>query len=285
MVAPVRFPATSSAVGSSSIAHDGHKIIYHDTHGLLWLLHSRRESELERSPVFLAENGWAGGDATVVLTEQETVNRFGARVVGQKYPPFDGALDVVVRGMGKPLSTVWRQWRRGWSHSNPGVLQVISPEGEMFSTSVALRGFSDVTSDVSMESLVEERVEWRSLDGAWRGQVKEFTGDAEVPSDGDLPPLVKVRWDSASTSSMTLPDGRTVQLPSHPNGGVMTVNLDRGLMGHVTDSDGQTVSELWSQLRGTVFGVEIEPNSVTRWKVGPGATLEVSSRYTSPWRW
>ena len=258
------------------------RISYVDPTGKVWVLWGTEDSAVRGQEVFLPEGGWDDGEAAVDFVEQETVGRFGAGVRGWKVPAFDGELSLWIKGDKRPTVQAWQRWQRAWSAFKPfGQLRVMSEAGVNRYANVKLRGFSKPEFFPRGDVLMEHSVSYRCLDGCWFGEVEKFTGTVSISAGGDLPPLLRLRWDGQATS-VRFPAGNTVLLSSI--GAERWINLDRGYMGQITDVDGNVDSQAWSVLRGVIGGVEIAPDEVANFELGVGLTLEVTPRFLSPWR-
>jgi len=269
-------------IGEPGMFEGAARISYVDPTGKVWVLWGTEPIDSVGQEVFLLEGGWDGGEAAVDFTEQETVGRYGTGVRGWKVPAFDGELSLWIRGDKRPTSQVWQRWQRAWSGFAPfGQLRVMSEAGVNRYANVQLRSFSKPEVFPRGASGIDHSVSYRCLDGCWYGEVERFTGEVNVAAGGDLPPLLRLRWDGRATS-VRFPAGNTVSLSSI--GAERIINLDRGYMGQITDADGNVDSQSWSVLRGVIGGVEIAPGEVANFKLGAGLTLEVTPRFLSPWR-
>ena len=280
---PKRIAGVHAATGGEPSMFEGAaRISYVDPRGKVWVLWSTEEAETAGQEVFLPEDGWDGGESELDFIEAETVGRFGSNVRGWKAPAFDGELSLWLRGDKRPTAQVWKQWQHAWS-SFPqfGQLRVMSEAGVNRYANAKLRGFSKPKFFPRGRVAMEHAVSWRCLDGCWYGEVERFTGNVALSAGGDLPPLLKLKWDGRATS-VRFPAGNTVSLSSI--GAERVINLDRGYMGQVTDVDGNVDSQSWSVLRGVIGGVEIAPDEVAHFELGEGLTLEVTPRFLSPWR-
>lgn len=268
--------------GDPGVFEGAARISYVDPAGKVWILWSTEPSVSEGQEVFLPEGGWSGGEAELDFTEVETVGRFGTSLQGWKVPAFDGELSLWLRGDGRPTAQVWRRWQRAWSGFEPfGQLRVMSEAGINRYANVQLRSFSNPEFFPRGQVSMRHSVSFRCIDGCWYGETERFTGNVNLAAGGDLPPLLRLRWDGRATS-VRFPAGNTVFLS--PINKERVINLDRGFMGQVTDAEGNVDSQSWSALRAVIGGVEIAPGEVASFELGEGLTLEVTPRFLSPWR-
>lgn len=287
MLHPVRIEGAGVAprplsLNLSEVVEGAVRVRYFAPSGEAWLLWSTVTAETLDQETFLPEDGWSGGVAEVDFTEQETVNRYGARVSGWKLPAFDGELTVWLRGHGRRTAELWRDWQLAWPlFGEMGTLQVVSDAGLNRQCRVRVKSFSEPGFFPRGHDAMETKVAWKCLDGYWTGPRETFTGTVDVVPAGELPPLVRMRWDGRATSAR-FPAGNTVLLGS--TGVERWINLERGFMGQVTDSAGVVDTGVWSALRGAVTGVELTPHAKNHFELGDGLTLEVTPRYLSPWR-
>lgn len=282
MVVPVRFGTGGFGIGVSDLS--GYKITYTAPHtpGETFILHTMLDAEADEQRVVLKEDGFAGGSGSVDFSTRESVNRYGVRPVGFKVPEFTGALDVTVRtGPDESVMDTFRDWRRAWSHFDEGFLKVVARDGGNREARVRLVGFSEVPFDPSRVSVLEERVEYRCFEGFWRGPTIRRTGVFEVAVPGDLPPLLRLRWDGSETS-FRLPSGLLVKLTR--GAGTRFINLNYGMQGQVTTEAGEVDSLTWSSLRGVLVGETLTPHRRFVFELGEGLELLATPRYLTPWR-
>ena len=282
MVVPVRFGNGGFGLGVPDLS--GYKITYTAPHspGETFILHTMFDAEADEQRVVLKESGFTGGSGSVDFDLVESVNRFGSRTAGFRVPSFEGSLDVVVRSGPSGLpDTLW-DWRRSWSHFDDGLLKVVARDGGNREARVRLVGFSDVPFDPAGAGLHEETVNYRCLDGFWRGPTMRRTGVFEVAVPGDLPPSLRLRWDGSETS-FKLPSGLRVGLTRGAIG-TRLINLDRGMQGQVTTEGGVVDSFAWSSLRGVLVGETLTPYRPYSFELGEGLELLATPRYLTPWR-
>lgn len=204
------------------------------------------------------------------------------RPVGFKVPEFTGSLDVAVRrGPDESVMDTLRDWRRAWSHFDEGLLKVVARDGGNREARVRLVGLSDVPHDPAQNYVLEDQVQFRCMDGFWRGPTTRRTGVFEVAVPGDLPPLLRLRWDGSETS-FRLPSGLRVSLTRAA--GTRFINLDRGMQGQITREDGTVDSLTWSSLRGVLVGETLTPHRLYSFELGAGLELLATPRYLTPWR-
>lgn len=281
MVVPVRFGTGGFGMDVPDLP--GYKITYTAPHspGETFILHSMLDAEADEQRVVLKENGFTGGAGTVDFDLVESVNRFGSRTAGFRVPSFEGSLDVSVRPGPSGLPDTLRDWRRAWSHFDEGLLKVVARDGGNREAHVRLVGFSDVPVDPAGATVHEETVSYRCLDGYWRGPMMRREGVFEVAVPGDLPPLLRLRWDGSATS-FRLPSGLRVSLTRAA--GTRFINLERGMQGQVTREDGTVDSLTWSSLRGVLVGETLTPYRLYSFELGEGLELRATPRYLTPWR-
>ena len=314
MVVPVRFGTGGYGMDVPDLS--GYKITYTAPHrpGEQFILHTMLDAEADEQRVVLKEGGFAGGSGSVDFTTHDSVNRYGVRPVGFKVPEFTGSLDVAVRrGPDESVMDTLRDWRRAWSHFDEGLLKVVARDGGNREARVRLVGFSDVPHDPAQNYVLEDQVQFRCMDGFWRGPTMRRTGVFEVAVPGDLPPLLRLWWDGETETSFKLPSGLTVNLttrrtPGLPPGSVEIVpgvvvdfgpgvavgdpvpigprfiNLDRGMQGQITREDGTVDSLTWSSLRGVLVGETLTPHRLYSFELGEGLELLATPRYLTPWR-
>lgn len=283
MVVPVRFGTGGFGMGVPDLS--GYKITYTAPHqpGETFILHTMLDAEADEQRVVLKEGGFAGGSGSVDFTTHESVNRYGVRPAGFTVPEFTGSLDVAVRrGPDESVMDTLRDWRRAWSHFEDGKLKVVARDGGNREARVRLVGFSDVPVDPAGAGLHEETVSFRCMDGFWRGPTMRRTGAFEVSVPGDLPPLLRLRWDGETETSFNLPSGLTVNLTRAA--GTRFINLDRGMQGQVTTEAGEVDSLAWSSLRGVLVGETLTPHRRFAFELGEGLELLATPRYLTPWR-
>ena len=234
-----------------------------------------------RKPVNVPENGLDGLVGELDFTTLESVTRYGARQVGFKASPVSFDLPVVVTNADKPLDAQDREWRQAWSPFKDGRLTVVNVAGQNRWTPVRLESMTAPPHLLHRKRSVEMTVSARAMSGCWFGATQKHTGDFGLSPTGDLPPVLKLRWDGVETH-VTFPDGRSLNFPAL--GSERIINLDFGMAGQVTRPDGTVDTNVWSGLQGKVHGMSLAPHELTEWDLGPGMTLEVTPRYLSPWR-
>lgn len=282
MVVPVRFGTGGFGMDVPDLS--GYKITYTAPHqpGETFILHTMFDAEADEQRVVLKEGGFAGGSGSVDFTTHESVNRYGVRPVGFKVPEFTGSLDVAVRrGPDESVMDTMRDWRRAWSHFDEGLLKVVARDGGNREARVRLVGFSDVPHDPAQNYVLEDQVQFRCMDGYWRGPTLRRNGVFEVAVPGDLPPLLRLRWDGSETS-FRLPSGLRVSLTRAA--GTRFINLERGMQGQITREDGTVDSLTWSSLRGVLVGETLTPHRLYSFELGAGLELLATPRYLTPWR-
>ena len=282
MVVPVRFGTGGFGLDVPDLS--GYKITYTAPHtpGETFILHTMLDAEADEQRVVIKESGFAGGVGSVDFTTHESVNRYGVRPVGFTVPEFTGALDVSVRtGPDESVMDTFRDWRRAWSFFDEGSLKVVARDGGNREARVRLVRFSEVPFDPSRVNLLEERVEYRCFEGFWRGPTMHRTGSFEVAVPGDLPPMLRLRWDGSETS-FRLPSGLRVSLTRAA--GTRFINLDWGMQGQITREDGTVDSLTWSSLRGVLVGETLTPHRLYSFELGAGLELLATPRYLTPWR-
>lgn len=314
MVVPVRFGTGGFGLDVPDLS--GYKITYTAPHtpGETFILHTMLDAEADEQRVVLKEGGFAGGAGSVDFTTHESVNRYGVRPVGFKVPEFTGSLDVAVRrGPDDSVMDTFRDWRRSWSYFEDGRLKVVARDGGNREARVRLVSFGEVTLDPAGVTLFEDSLQYRCLEGFWRGPTMRRTGSFEVAVPGDLPPLLRLRWDGETETSFKLPSDLTVNLTTRrtsglPPGSVEIVpgvvvdfgpgvavgdpvpigprfiNLERGMQGQVTREDGTVDSLTWSSMRGVLVGETLTPHRLYSFELGPGLELLATPRYLTPWR-
>lgn len=320
MVVPVRFD--SGYVGIDAPEESGYKVTYTSPHspGETFILHTMLDAEADEQRVVLKEGGFADGYGSVDFATSESVNRYGARTTGFRVPEFGGSLEVVVRrGPDGTVMDTLRDWRRAWSHFEDGRLKVVARDGGNREARVRLVGFGEVPFDPAGVTLFEDSVQYRCLEGFWRGPTFTRTGAFSVSVPGDLPPMLQVRWDGVTETSFTLPSGLRVNLSTRTRTsatdsrianiiasfpglagsletaddstvvdpvpiGTRYINLDRGMQGQVTDENGDVDTRVWSALRGVLVGETLTPHRTYEFELGDGLELLVTPRYLHPWR-
>lgn len=272
------------------VMDDGYKISYTSPQGEVWVLHSPDRGMNRQRRLALQPDGFTGSRIKRSLADRESVTRMGARPAGWRVPVASGSLEVAALGSAQEAGANLRDWERSWSDVEPlGKITVAGVGGGSASLPVRLAEMSDFGHDPFRRRGMRVTVDWEAPVGPWRGTPLPFTGAASVLVPGDLPPSVRLLWDGTATS-FVLPTGQTVTLPVVREDGLPSpwpraVSLDRGMQGHVTvASSGATDGASWARLRGSVFGVTLEPYAPSSWVLGEGLTLEVTPHYLSPWR-
>lgn len=284
MVSPIRVAGYHSSPGELDLSRrveDGYQVSYVSPSGEVWGLHYPTVAESEVQRVVLAEDGLSGATATLEETEVESVNRYGSRMAGFKLPAFDVTTGVTVTSDVMPLGRQEAAWRQAWSPFKTGKMTVVARNGANRWTPARLVSMPDVPRELKNGRYLETSVTWKLTAGCWFGATQKHTGAFGLTPTGDLPPVLKLRWDGSGTY-VTFPDGRRIDFPAL--GSERIINLDFGMAGQVTRTDGTVDTNVWSGLQGKVHGMSLTPHELTEWDLGPGMTLEVTPRYLSPWR-
>ena len=300
------------------VPEDGYQISYESPAGDWYELHNYDRALNRERRVALVKGGWSGGESSPDFAEQASVTNFGVHRTGFKIPSFEGSLDVVVRDVPSQLAFTRRNWVRSWSYFQPGKLRVVARDGGNKWTPVVLRSLSEPEFETASRNAVQMQVGWESLAGTWLGAPAyyvpgESSTAVRVVTPGDVKPSVRLIWDSSKSAKVTFPSGQVLTLnaggnpppPEAPKGllgwikwmlgirekaasytpisGARFINLDRGMAGQITRPDGSVDSQTWSQLRGQVLGVSLEPHEVSHWVLEGAVGLEVTPRYLTPW--
>ena len=284
MVSPIRvagYHSSPGGIGLSLRVEDGYQISYVSPSGEVWGLSYPTVAESEVQRVVLAEDGLSGATATLEETEVESVNRYGSRMAGFKLPAFDVTTGVIITSDVMPLGRQEAAWRNAWSPFKTGKMTVVARNGANRWTPARLVSMPDVPRELKNGRYLETSVTWKLTAGCWFGATQKHTGAFDLTPTGDLPPALKLRWDGSETH-VAFPDGRRLNFPAL--GSERIINLDFGMAGQVTRTDGTVDTNVWSGLQGKVHGMSLTPHELTEWNLGPGMTLEVTPRYLSPWR-
>lgn len=233
-----------------------------------------------RRPVNIPEGGLDGLVSSLDFTDVESVTRYGARQVDFKTSPLEFDLPVVVTNADKPLDAQDQDWRQAWSPFKDGKLTVVNVAGQNRWTPVRLSSITAPPHLLHRKRAVEVTVSARAMSGCWFGATQRYFDTVTLLPVGTLPPSLRLKWDGSATS-VTFPDGRTVNLPAIT--GTRFINLDYGYSGQVTFENGLVDSVVWSQLRGLVTGLTLTPHEPANFVLGAGLSLEVTPRYLSPW--
>ena len=280
-ISPIRITGGEPTFGEVPPA--GVVVEYEPPFGTTWVLSS--DGDRYRN-IFLQPNGISGLRGKVEWDESESVNQYGVRRTGRqnfRTPPLDISLNVGLRAERGEMESLVRRWDQAWSFFEPGKLRLRSA-GFEFWTPVVDPVFPDWPDNLVSRRYLEVSMSCRALKGHWFGKTRVFgAGSFSVTAEGDAPLVSSCRlvWDGQATS-FQVPGGQTVDLQAVS--GQRFINLDRGMTGQVTTTDGVVDSVTWSALLGKVHGVSLDPGSVTQWQLGAGLTLEVTPRYLSPWR-
>ena len=283
MVRPIRIAGLEDYTGAldfDSPPLGGLQVSYTSPHGEVWGLSYPTVAESEVQRVVLAEDGLSGATAVLEETEVESVNRFGSRMTGFKLPSFDVTTGVTITSDVMPLGRQEAAWRNAWSVFKPGKMTVVARDGANRWTPARLVSMPDVPRELKNGRYLETSVTWKLTAGCWFGATQKHTGTFGLTPTGDLPPVLKLRWDGAETH-VKFPDGRRIDFPAL--GSERIINLDFGMAGQVTRTDGTVDTNVWSGLQGKVHGMSLTPHELTEWDLGNGMTLEVMPRYLSPW--
>lgn len=272
----------------NNTVYDESQIVYTSPGGESWLLagtgHGVDDADQR---VTLLKGGFTGGDANPAITYNESPTGHGQWDTGEyTLPALDGELSVLINDKPANAGRTWRRWRASWTEYQDGTLRVIDRSGMNFWTKARLKpgGRSTVDQDPARLRAIPDAVSWTGNLGHWYGNVRTFgTGQHTVKAGGDMPPSLALRWTGAP-ASVTFPSGVTVTLPSVTTGAYL-IDLNRGMSGHVTNADtGVTEHVVWAALRGLILGVTLTPGVATSWTLTGGLELEITPRYSSPWR-
>lgn len=258
----------------------GVRVSYSSPQGYGFELLSPPGEGRRRRPVNIPPNGLDGLVEALDFTTVESVTRFGARQTGFKASPVPFDLPVVVTNADKPLDAQDREWRQAWSPFKDGRLTVVNVAGQNRWTPVRLESMTAPPNLLHRKRASEMTVSARVMSGCWFGATQRHTGTFEIVPSGSLPPFMRLKWDGSETS-VTFPTGSTVNLPAIS--GTRFINLDYGMSGQVTLESGLVDSGAWSQLRGLITGLTLEPHEPADFVLGAGLSLEVTPRYLSPW--
>lgn len=261
------------------------QVTYVSPTGEQWLLAGTDHGVTDANQrVVLLEGGFTGGVANPEVTLNDAPTGIGQWAGEFTLPPLEGELSVVIMDTPVNAGRTFRNWRHSWTPFNDGVLKVIDRAGGNYWTPVRLvpGGLGTVDLDPTYRRAIPDEVKWRGLEGCWYGAADTYTGTAKVVSSGDMRPSVRLKWDG-SPATVTFPTGQRVTLPDITRGAYF-IDLNRGMSGHVTNKDGETVVAAWAALRGLILGVTLTPHVPTTWILNEGVTLEVTPRYLTPWR-
>ena len=261
------------------------QVTYVSPTGEQWLLAGTDHGVTDANQrVVLLEGGFTGGVANPEVTLNDAPTGIGQWAGEFTLPPLEGELSVVIMDTPVNAGRTFRNWRHSWTPFNDGVLKVIDRAGGNYWTPVRLvpGGLGTVDLDPTYRRAIPDEVKWRGLEGCWYGAADTYTGTAKVVSSGDMRPSVRLKWDG-SPATVTFPTGQRVTLPDITRGAYF-IDLNRGMSGHVTNKDGETVVAAWAALRGLILGVTLTPYVPTTWILNDGVTLEVTPRYLTPWR-
>lgn len=268
--------------------YDESQIVYTSPGGESWLLagtgHGVGDADQR---VTLLKGGYTGGDANPDITYNDSPTGHGRWDTGEyTLPALEGELSVLINDTPATAGRTWRRWRASWSEYKDGTLRVIDRSGLNFWTTARLKpgGRGDVNQDPALLRVIPDAVSWVGNLGHWWGTTRTFdAGQHVITAGGNMPPSTALRWTGAA-SSVTFPTGVTVTLPSVTPGSYL-IDLNRGMSGHVTNADtGATEHAVWAALRGRMLGITLTPGETTTWTLTGGLTLEMTARYTSPWR-
>lgn len=271
--------------GGGPLSISGLIVEYESPDGAVWEL-TAPGSDRHRN-MFLLPGGLSGLRGRVEWDETESVNQYGVRRSGPKNfrtPPFDVGLTLGLRTEPGEMESLSRRWEDAWSHELPGKLHLRSGGHGRYWCWVDTPVFPDWPDNLSRRRYLETSMTCRVRQGHIYGATKRFTGTATVRVGGDRPlaPSCKLLWSAAGT--VKFPSGITVTLPAPGFGGPKWINLDRGMMGQVTFSDGRVDSAGWSALQGNIMGVDLIPDTNSAWVMTGGVELHVTPRYINPWR-
>lgn len=271
------------------LAEGDYKITLTGPQGQTFNIATPHRHEREHQPVLLLKGGTDGFRVKPERQARASVNRYGEREYGKRFPPFGGTLKTLVGAPGFKLGHVDRNWRKLWSPFEDTKVTVAATDGGNAFANFRLVDMSDLPHNLRGQPSYPCDVTWTCPDGAWSGPARTYTGAATVidPSDTGFSAKLTLAWNTAEDLDVTFPAGNRITFKassiSKKLPDTVFFDLEPGMMGRPTDAAGNTLDTLWSAFAGKMRGFELTPHIPTRWALS-GCELRVTPRYLHPWR-
>lgn len=256
-----------------------YEIGYIDPSGHDWELTSRGRS----SGVFIAEDGIDGFIGQAEDSTSESIDVAGQLLNSVKIKPWTATLEVLlVPSPDQHRHDLFKRWRKAWSRTATGTIRITTADlGNLYST-VRL---SELIPPPKINPFVSEFAVAQTPiigdEGVWWTARKKDSGMVNITNPGHVPIWPTITW-AGSGGRVTLPSGATFTLPA--TNAPRTINLNPAESFIVTDSTGNTDTDLWHTLATTAWAEPITPQHTAQFQLPPDATIHWRIGFLDPWQ-
>ncbi|PRQ10637.1 hypothetical protein C1Y63_10610 [Corynebacterium sp. 13CS0277] len=251
---------------------------YQGIDGSVWKLFDRD------SPAIVPEGTMEGLVGQIQERAIVPVGAPGQLLQGVTIEAMRGGFDVLLRvDSWEPgvLGTLVSRFRRAWSTTQYGVLQIVG--GRLGSVQARVRLETPIAAYVTDPDNVADTTVHVGLvadGGVWWSDTLRAGGTARVSNPGDTAVWPRVRWEG-SGQSVILPSGAVVRLPSTST--PATLVLDNAQSCVVVDDAGRVLTSLWRELGGRVLPEGVPPGQMREYRLSKGAELQWQLGVLDPW--